>query len=85
MFYKYSLADLFNRIPSRFLWEAFSHTAINAHGLFVHTYPPLSTAKYSLIQLNELDQYIVEHTCPRFNPAAKGFRIRVLLLESATV
>ena len=27
----YSLADLFNRTPSQLVWEASSHTAINAH------------------------------------------------------
>ena len=34
----YSLADLFNRTPSLFLWEAFSHTTINLRRLIVHKY-----------------------------------------------
>ena len=32
----YSLPDLFNQTPSRLLWEAFSHTAVNMRILFIH-------------------------------------------------
>ena len=52
----YSLADLFNRTTFRFLGEASSYTANNSRRLFVHTYTPLSIARYSFIQLSELEQ-----------------------------
>ena len=76
----YSLADLFNRRPSWLLWEAFSHAAI-LRRLLVHKYSSLSIARYSFIQLSELEQ------C-RVKKLAQGFtwqhRIRtwVLLVES---
>ena len=35
------------------LYEAFSHATINVHRLFVHKYPPVSIARYSLLQLSE--------------------------------
>ena len=49
----YSLADLFNRTPSHYLWEASSHAAIDAQRLYVYIYPPLPIARYSFIQLSK--------------------------------
>ena len=66
----YSLADLFNRTPSRLLWESSSHAAVNAPRLFVHKHPPLSRAMYSIIQLSELEQCRGKKTCPKFYTAA---------------
>ena len=39
---------------TRFLQEAFSHAVIATQGLLVHTYPPLSIARFSFTQPNEL-------------------------------
>ena len=55
----YSLADLFTQTPSRVLHETFSHAAPNSRRLPVHTYSPLSIARYSFIQLSELEQLIL--------------------------
>ena len=52
----YSLADLFNQTTSHFLWEASSHTAINARRIFVHKYPPMSIARHSFIRMSKLEQ-----------------------------
>ena len=49
----YSPADLFNRTPSRFLWDVLRHAEINARREFVHNYPQLSIAGYSFLQLQE--------------------------------
>ena len=46
-----SLADLFNQTPSRFLWKAFSHTAINVQRLFVQ----ISTTVYSQVFSNTVE------------------------------
>ena len=62
----HSIAELFKRTLSQLLWEAFRHAAINARKLFIHNYPPLSTAMYSFIQLSEDEQCRVKKTCPRF-------------------
>ena len=51
----FSLADQFNQILCRFLWEASSHAAINARRLFVDIYSSLSVARHSFIQLGELE------------------------------
>ena len=73
-----SLADLFNRTLSQILCE--TSTAINCNGCW-YTYPPLSIARYSFIQLSELKQ------C-RVKKRAHGFiwqhriRIRFLLVKS---
>ena len=52
----YSLADLFNGTPSRLLWGEPSDAATNARKLFVHKYPPLPIARYSIIELSELEK-----------------------------
>ena len=43
------LVDLFIPRPTRLLWQAVSHAAITAQRLFTHTFPPLSTSRYSFI------------------------------------
>ena len=48
------IADLLIPTPSQLLCEAFSHAAITVRRLF--RYPPLSVARYSFIQLSELEQ-----------------------------
>ena len=50
-----SLTDLFNQTLSQFLWEASSHTLQLMCEDCVYTYPPLSIARYSFIQLRELE------------------------------
>ena len=46
-----------------------------------YTYPPLSIARYSFIQLSELEQCRVKKTCPRFLTLQHRIRTRVLLVE----
>lgn len=52
------LADLFNQTPSRLIPEAFTHAAITERErrLFLKKYPPLSIARRSYKQLDELKQ-----------------------------
>ena len=57
-------AVLFIPMPSRPLWEAFSHAAITTQRLFLFIYPPLSIARYPFIQLSELRQCGVNETTP---------------------
>ena len=59
-----SLTDLFTQTSSRFLWEASSHMLHLMREGCSYTYPPLSIARYSFIQLSELEQCRVK-TCPR--------------------
>ena len=77
----YFLTDLFNREPSRLLWEASSHAAIIARRSFVAIYQPLSIARYSPIYLSVLEQCWV-------NKVALGrlhrTRTRGLLVENPT-
>ena len=61
-----SLTDLFTRTPSRLLWEASSHMLQLIREGCSYTYPPVSIARYSCIQLSELEQCRVKETCPRF-------------------
>ena len=55
-----SLKDLFTQTPSRLLWEASSHMLQLMREGCSYTYPPLSIASYSFIQLSELEQYKVK-------------------------
>ena len=50
-----SLADLFTQTRSRLLWEASSHMLQLMHEGCSYTYPQLPTARYSFIQLSELE------------------------------
>ena len=51
-----SLTDLFTQTTSWLLWEASSHMVQLMHEGCSYTYPPLSIARYSFIQLSELEQ-----------------------------
>ena len=50
--------------PSQLHWEAFSHMLQLMHEGCLYTYPPLSTARYSFIQLSELEQCKMKQNCP---------------------
>ena len=68
-----SLTDLFTQTPSRLLWEASSHMLQLMREGCSYTYPPLSTARYSFIQLSDLEQCSVnkiaqEHHSTGFEP-----------------
>ena len=76
-----SLTDLFTQTPSRLLWEASSHMLQLMREGCSYTYPPLSTARYSFIQLSELEQCRVKKLAQGFNAVAR-IRTRVLVLES---
>ena len=66
-----SLTDLFTQTPSRLLWEASSHMLQLMHEGCLYTYPPLSVARYSLIQLSELEQCRMKKRAQGFNTAAQ--------------
>ena len=66
-----SLTDLFTQTPSRFLWEASSHMLQLMHEGCSYTHPPLSIARYSFIQLSELEQCRVKKLARGFNTAAQ--------------
>ena len=51
-----SPTDLFNQTPSQLLWEASSRMVQLMRGGCSYTYPPLSIASYSFIQLSEPEQ-----------------------------
>ena len=68
-----SLTDLFTQTSSRLLWEASSHMLQLMREGYSYTYPPLSIARYSFIQLSELEQCRVKKTCPRFLTTQPGF------------
>ena len=66
-----SLTDLFTQTPSRLLWEASNHMLQLMHEGCSYTYPPLSIARYSFIQLSELEQCRVKKLAQGFNTAAQ--------------
>ena len=66
-----SLTDLFTKTPSRLLWEASSHMLQLMREGCSYTYPPLSIARYSFIQLSELEQCRVKKLAQCFNTAAQ--------------
>ena len=66
-----SLTDLFTQTPSRLLWEASSHMLQLMHEGCSNTYPPLSIARYSFIQLSELKECRVNKLAQGFNIAAQ--------------
>ena len=68
-----SLTDLFTQTPYRLLWEASSHMLELMREGCSYTYPPLSIARYSFIQLSELEQCRVKKLAQGFNPAAQDF------------
>ena len=66
-----SLTDLFTQTPSRLLWEASSHMLQLMREGCSYTYPPLSIARYSFIQLSELEQCRVKKLAQGFNTTAQ--------------
>ena len=76
-----SLTDLFTQTLSRLIWEASSHMLQIMREGCSYTYPPLSIARYSFIQLSELEQCRVKKLAQGFNTAAQdsnpGSRSRV--------
>ena len=76
-----SLTGLFTQTPSRLLWEASSHMLQLMRVGCSYTYPPLSIARYSFIQLSELEQCRVKKRAQGFNTAAR-IGTRVLVVES---
>ena len=66
-----SLTDLFTQTPSRLLWEASSHMLQLMCEGCSYTYPPLSIARYSFIQLSELEQGRVKKLARGFNTATQ--------------
>ena len=64
-----SPTDLFTQTPSWLLWEASNHM-LQLMGC-LYTYPPLSIARYSFIQLSELEQCRVKKLVQGFNTAAQ--------------
>ena len=66
-----SPTDLFTQTPSRLLWEASSHMLQLMREGCSYTYPQLSIARYSFIQLSELEQCRVKKTAQSFNTAAQ--------------
>ena len=73
-----SLTDLFTQTPSRVLWEASSHMLQLMREGCSYTYPPLSIARYSFIQLSELEQCRVKILLT----SQYSIRTRVLVVES---
>ena len=64
-----SLTDLFTQTPSRLLWEASSHMLqLMCEGCSTcsYTYPSLPIARYSFIQLSELEQCRVKKLAQEF-------------------
>ena len=66
-----SLTDLFTHTPSRLLWEATSYMLQLMREDCSCTHPPLSIARYSFIQLSELEQCGVKKLAQGFNTAAQ--------------
>ena len=62
-----SLTDLFTQTPSWLLWEASSHMCEGCS----YTYQPLSIARYSFIQLSELELCRGKKLAQGFNTAAQ--------------
>ena len=74
-----SLAHLFNQTPSQLLWEASSHMLQLMCEGCSYTYPPLYVARYSFIQLSELEQ--CKHL-PKVLMPQHRIRTRVLVVKS---
>ena len=77
-----SLTDLFTQTPYRLLWEASSHMLKLMREGYVYTYPPLSIARYSFIQVSELVQCRVKKVTQGFNTTAQDSNPGSRSLES---
>ena len=69
------LTELFTQTLSRLHWEASSHMLQLMREGCSYTYPPLSIAKYSFIQLSELEQCRVKKLAQGFNTAAQDLNL----------
>ena len=63
--------SLFTQTPSRLLWDESSHMLQLMREGCSYTYPPLSIARYSFIQLSKLEQCRVNNLPQGFNTAAQ--------------
>ena len=77
-----SLTDLFNQTPFQLLWETSSHILQLMRECCSYTYPPLSIASYSYIQLSELEQCRMKKLAEGFNTAAQDSNPGPLSRES---
>ena len=77
-----SLTDLLNQTSSWLLWEEASHMLQLIREGCSYTYPPLSIAMYSFIQLSELGQCRVKKLAQGFNTAAQDLNPGPLSRES---
>ena len=77
-----SLTDLFKHTPSQLLWEAPRHMLQLMCEGCSYTYPPLSIARYSFIQVHELEQCRVKKLAQDFNTAAQDSNPGPLSRES---
>ena len=73
--------SLFTQTPSQLLWEASSHMLQLMHECCSYTYPSLSIARNSFIQLSELEQCRV-NKLPKVLTPQHRIRTRVLVVES---
>ena len=80
-----SLTDLFTQTPSRLLWESSSHMLHLMRESCSHTYLPLSIARYSFIQLSELEQCRVKKLSQGFNTVAQDWNPGSRSRESETL
>ena len=80
-----SLTDLFTQTPSRLLWEASSHMLQLMREGCSYTYTPLSIARYSFIQLSELEQCRVKNRAQGFNTTTQDSNPGSFNRESETL
>ncbi len=71
-FTRHPLADLSVPAPTRLPWEAFSHAAIMRKDYSL-TFPPLSIARYSFIQLTELGRRGENENAQTLKQQQRGF------------
>ena len=76
-----SLTELFIQTPCRLLWEASSHMLQLMREGCSYTYPQLSIARYSFIQLSELELCRVKKIAKVLTPQHR-IRNQVLVVES---
>ena len=74
--------SLFSETPSLLLLVASRHMLQLMRESCSYTYPPLSIARYSFIQLNELEQCSVTKRAEGFNTAAQDSNLCRLSRES---
>jgi len=76
-----SLTDMLTQTPCRLLWETSNSMLQLIREGHSYTYPPLSIARYTFIQLRELEQWTVKKCAQDFNTEAlhsnPGYRSRV--------